>query len=146
MFRTISLSIILILQIKASSQNTDSLCKTIEPAPIRAYFEGYLYKYETESGSEFFRMERTYFQKNFRLSLSDTSYRIVRFAFTTNMDNNDLLRVIGNNEGIIIDQDNYTRLLRKMTKHSMITVDDIIVIKNSKCYKVPSFICYFINR
>jgi hypothetical protein len=90
-------------------------------------------------------MQKSFFQKDFRLSLSDTSYRVVKFNLTTDLDDGSLLEIIGNDEGIKIDQNRYTRLLHKITRSSLIAVDNIMVSKNEHCYKVPSFICYMLK-
>jgi hypothetical protein len=130
---------------KGISQDSGGICDSSIKAPIRAYFEGYSYKYEDGSGFEIFRMERSYFKKEFRLSLSDSSYRIIKFSFTTNLANGDLLEIIGGGEGIKVDRDKYTELLHKITRRSLISVDNIIVSKNGQCYKVPSFVCYMLK-
>lgn len=130
---------------KGISQELGKLCDSVRNAPISAYFEGHTYKYEDKSGIESFRMQKSFFQKDFRLSLSDTSYHIVKFNLTTDLDDGSLLEIIGNDQGIKIDQDKYTKLLHRITRHSLIGVDNIIVSKNGYCYKVLSFICYMLN-
>ena len=129
----------------ARSQMPGSLCKMIEPAIVSAYFEGYAFRYKDESGLECFRMERSYFQKNFRLSLSDSSYTITRFNFTTDLNDGSLVSIVAGEEGIMVDRDSYTKQLRKLTRRSLITVDNITVSKNGQCFKVPSFICYMLK-
>lgn len=126
------------------SQDSGKICDSAQRAPISAYFEGYSYKYE-ESGTEVFRMERSFFKNDFRLSLSDSSYSVIKFSLVTDLDNGDLLQILGDKDGIKLDQSNYTELLRKMTRRSLITVSNIMVSKNGQCYRVPSFICYMLK-
>lgn len=128
-----------------AAQNVVTDCKPDKVAPIRAYFEGYQYSYKDDNGIECFRMEKAYFQKDFKLSISDTTYQIVKYRFVTSLADGSLLEIIGDKSGFKIDRDIYTRLLAKMTKQSLVTVDDITISKGGDCFKVPSILCYFLK-
>jgi hypothetical protein len=129
---------------KGISQDSAAVCDSQRLTSVKAYFEGYSYKYE-DLGTEIFKMERSYFKKNFRLSLSDSSYRVVKFSLVTDLANGDLLEIVGDKDGIKFDKSDYTKLLSKMTKHSLVAIDNIIVSKNEQCYRLAAFVCYMLN-
>ncbi len=133
-----------LLSLNSFSQNSGSNCDPVKMVPVKAHFDGYSYKY-IDNGIECFRMERAYFQKDFRLSLSDSSYRIIKFSVVTDLADGSLLQLTGDNEGIKIGSDDYTKKLKEMPKRAMVTVDNIVVSKNGECFKVPSFICYLLQ-
>jgi hypothetical protein len=143
MIRVSQLLMFLILCSKSNSQSPGSSCDSAIIAPVEAYFDGYSYKYET-NGFENFRMERSYFRNDFRLSLTDTSYKVVRFHLVADIETG-LVSIVGNDKGIKAGENEFTKLLSKILKNGYVTVDNIRVSKNGQCYKVPSFICYFIK-
>lgn len=148
MYRIVTILYCIILSLGAFSQEydrVDSLCEKAESVPIKAFFEGYSYHYVADDGGDCYRMEKSFFMKDFRLSLSDSSYKVERFHLVADLDNGDLLSILGNEKGIHIDNDNYTGMLRKMTKKSLITVDNICVSRGGRYYRVKPFICYMIK-
>lgn len=110
----------------------------------RAFFNESSYNFDDEFGYEFFRMERSYFRKDFRISHTDTSYQVLSFTFTSNLANATLDTIPGCSEGISADGLSAV-YLRLMTKESFVAVENIIVSKNGNCYKVPSFFCYMLK-
>ncbi len=130
---------------KARSQDGENLCTATEYVKLRAYFEGYSFNYQ-ENDIECYRMERTYFRKNIRLSISDSSYKVVSFSITANLSDGSLVRISGGERGIEIDRNNdVTGQLYYLMKTSLVTVDNIIVSRGRQCYKAHSFICYFVK-
>jgi hypothetical protein len=148
MRRSITLLVYCVVSLGTFSQEydrIDSICEKAEFAPIKAFFEGYSYTYVSDEGTDWYRVERSFFYRDFRLSLSDSSYKVVRFRLAADLDNGDLLAIGGNEKGIHVDSDNYTGMLRKMTKKSLITVDNICVSRGGRYYRLKPFICYLIK-
>lgn len=98
--------------------------------------------YSEESGIECFRMDKAFFETDFKLSLSDSTYQVVRFNIVTSLIDGSLVKLVGGNEGIRIQDNSYTKMLRQMPKKALITVENICVVKNGEYFRVPSFICY----
>jgi hypothetical protein len=142
MLRAFQLSFFILVAIPGYSQDSVLPCDSVGLAPIRAYFEGFSHKYENK-GIESFRMERSYFRKDFELSLTDSSYKVVRFHVVAHIDNG-LVSMWGKSKRIEVN-DEHSKLLSRIVKNGIVAVDNIIVSKNGQCYRVPSFICYFIK-
>lgn len=101
---------------------------------------------QPELNKAVFEVPASFFSDNFCLALADSSSRLL--GFTIVFDNGDGNLYTFSNDQLCVDvnQNEIRRKLKKISDNGLVTLENIRVVKNGICYKLPACLLFVKNK